>query len=82
LKLVKKQLSAGYRCVYDWTAGRLTGNRTTAYNDKSGAIILPLYQEGRMGPSVAVMDSLTFTFDAQEAIAMADPKETKRGAGP
>lgn len=29
-----------------------------------------------MGPSVAVMDHLTFTFDAQEALPMADPTKT------
>lgn len=32
-----------------------------------------------MGPSVAVMDAMKFSFDAQEAIAMADPKDNASG---
>lgn len=34
-----------------------------------------------MGPSVAVLDSMTFTFDAQEAIAMADPEKKPADGG-
>jgi hypothetical protein len=75
----KKQLSAGYRCVYDWTAGTFNGQPYDCVQRQIRGNHLALVQEGRMGPSVAVMDSLTFTFDAQEAIPM-DP-EKKDGEG-
>jgi hypothetical protein len=75
----KKQLSAGYRCVYDWTAGTFNGQPYDCVQRQIRGNHLALVTEGRMGPSVAVMDSLTFTFDAQEAIPM-DP-EKKDGEG-
>lgn len=72
----KRQLSAGYRCVYDWTAGTYNGQPYDCVQRRIRGNHLALVNEGRMGPSVAVMDSLTFTFDAQEAIAMADAEKT------
>lgn len=75
----KKQLSAGYRCVYDWTAGTFNGQPYDCVQRQIRGNHLALVAEGRMGPSVAVMDSFTFTFDAQEAIPM-DP-EKKDGEG-
>lgn len=74
----KRQLSAGYRCVYDWTAGAWNGQPYDCVQRAIRGNHLALVQEGRMGPSVAVLDHLTFSFDAQEAIAMAD-KETPEG---
>lgn len=75
----KKQLSAGYRCVYDWTAGVFNGQPYDCVQRQIRGNHLALVKEGRMGPSVAVMDSFTFTFDAKEALPMADP-EKKDGA--
>jgi hypothetical protein len=71
----KRQLSAGYRCVYDWTAGTYNGQAYDCVQRKIRGNHLALVPEGRMGPSVAVMDTLIFTFDAQEATAMADKTE-------
>jgi hypothetical protein len=74
----KRELSAGYRCIYDMTAGTWNGKPYDAVQRKIRGNHLALVTEGRMGPDVAVMDHFTFTFDAQEAY-MAD--ETTEGGG-
>jgi len=70
----KRELSAGYRCIYDRTAGVWNGLPYDAVQRKIRGNHLALVQEGRMGPDVAVMDRLTFTFDAKE-IEMAETKD-------
>lgn len=78
----KRELSAGYRCVYDMTAGTWNGKPYDAVQRKIRGNHLALVTEGRMGPDVAVMDRFTFTFDAQEA-CMADAEKTEgTAAGP
>lgn len=77
----KKQLSAGYRCVYEMTSGVLNGQPFDAVQRKIRGNHLALVAEGRMGPDVAVMDTLNFSFDAAEASKMADPKEPGTGEG-
>lgn len=77
----KKQLSAGYRCVYDWTSGTFNGQPYDCIQRQIRGNHLALVNEGRMGPSVAVMDSMVFTFDAQEAVPMADPNQTPPPGG-
>jgi hypothetical protein len=77
----KKELSAGYRCKYDMTPG--VHSEFGAYDAVQRNIRgnhLALVTEGRMGPSVAVMDSFTFTFDAKDA-TMADVKATPADGG-
>ena len=75
----KRELSAGYRCIYDMTAGVWNGLRYDAIQRKIRGNHLALVSEGRMGPDVAVMDHFTFTFDAKE-LEMADQNQDG-GAG-
>lgn len=75
----KRELSAGYRCIYDMTAGVWNGQSYDAVQRKIRGNHLALVREGRMGPDVAVMDRLTFSFDATEATNMAG--ETTEGTG-
>lgn len=72
----KRELSAGYRCIYDVTAGVWNGQPYDAVQRKIRGNHLALVKEGRMGPDVAVMDRFTFSFDAKE-IQMAE--ENKDG---
>lgn len=76
----KRELSAGYRCIYDMTAGLWNGQQYDAVQRKIRGNHLALVQEGRMGPDVAVMDRLTFSFDAKE-ILMADETTASSGSG-
>lgn len=75
----KRELSAGYRCIYDMTSGVWNGQSYDAIQRKIRGNHLALVTEGRMGPDVAVMDRLTFTFDAKE-FDMSD-KKTEGGDG-
>lgn len=75
----KRELSAGYRCIYDWTAGVWNGQNFDVVQRNIRGNHLALVQEGRMGPDVAVMDRLTFSFDASEVIDMAG--ENTEGTG-
>lgn len=56
----KKQLSCGYRCVYDWTAGEWNGQRYDAVQREIRGNHVALVTEGRMGPDVAVLDRKPF----------------------
>lgn len=73
----KRELSAGYRCIYEISAGVWNGLHYDAIQRKIRGNHLALVREGRMGPGVAVMDGaavldhFTFTFDAKE-LEMAD----------
>lgn len=69
----KRELSAGYRCMYDMTAGVWNGLHYDAVQRKIRGNHLALVSEGRMGPDVAVMDRFNFSFDAKELNIMADP---------
>lgn len=74
----KRELSAGYRCIYDMTAGVWNGLRYDAVQRKIRGNHLALVSEGRMGPDVAVMDRFTFTIDAKE-LNMADQNQDGGG---
>ncbi len=77
----KRELSAGYRCIYDMTSGVWNGQSYDAVQRKIRGNHLALVDEGRMGPDVAVMDRFTFSFDAME-INMADENQSgATGAG-
>lgn len=76
----KRELSAGYRCIYDMTAGVWNGLRYDGIQRKIRGNHLALVTEGRMGPDVAVMDHFTFTFDAKE-LEMADENKGGEGGG-
>ena len=76
----KRELSAGYCCIYDMTAGVWNGLRYDAIQRKIRGNHLALVTEGRMGPDVAVMDHLIFTFDAKE-LEMAEENKGGEGGG-
>lgn len=79
----KRELSAGYRCVYDMVSGIFEGQHYDAVQRQIRGNHLALVTEGRMGPQVAVLDAFTFTFDSKD-ITMADPAkkdDDKSGGG-
>lgn len=77
----KRELSAGYRCVYDMVSGVYNGQHYDAIQRQIRGNHLALVKEGRMGPSVAVMDHFTFSFDAKELIMAEADKKPEGGAG-
>src|SRR6478752_186603 len=77
----KRELSAGYRCIYERVAGVWNGTNYDFVQRKIRGNHLALVAEGRMGPDVAVMDRMTFSLDAKEA-TMADEKKPAGDAEP
>lgn len=76
----KRELSAGYKCIYEMKSGLWNGLRYDAIQRKIRGNHLALVKEGRMGPDVAVLDHFKFTFDTKE-LEMADTKDEGGGAG-
>lgn len=81
----KKEVSAGFRCVYEQASGVFDGQAYDFIQRKIRGNHLALVHAGRMGPEVAVLDHLfKMTFDAKELIKMADkdtpPAGDKDGA--
>lgn len=66
----KKELSCGYRCVYEFAKGEYNGVKYDAIQRTIRGNHLALVEEGRMGSEVAVLDSMVFTFDAKEIFQM------------
>lgn len=66
----KKELSCGFRCVYEFTNGTFEGQPFQAIQRFIRGNHLASVGKGRMGPGVAVLDHLKFTFDAEDLIAM------------
>ncbi len=77
----KRELSAGYRCVYERVSGTWGNQAYDFIQRKLRGNHLALVPEGRMGPDVSVMDSMTFSLDAKEA-TMADDKKPAADAEP
>ena len=82
----KTQLSCGYTCVYDWTAGVFNGKRYDAVQRRIRGNHLALVQKGRMGPDVAVLDGANalvdhfiFAFDAKDAAMAEEKKDEGKG---
>lgn len=73
----KRELSAGYRCIYDMTPGTFEGRAYDAVQRQIRGNHLALVKEGRMGPAVAVLDHFKFTFDAKDAVMA----ESEKAAG-
>lgn len=73
----KRELSLGYRCVYDWTPGVFNGIPYDVVQREIRGNHLALVGRGRMGPDVAVLDHFNFTVDSMEAHNMSD--ENKGG---
>lgn len=76
----KRELSAGFRCVYEYAPGVFDGQPYTYVQRRIRGNHLALVDEGRCGPEVAVLDAadhFTFTFDAKEAAPMAGEDKNK-----
>lgn len=75
----KRELSCGYRCMYEALQGVFNGQRYDYVQRCIRGNHLALVDQGRMGADVAVMDkapgALTFSFDSSTGLTMAD--ETK-----
>lgn len=76
----KKELSIGYRCLYDLETGVYNGVRYDAIQRQIRGNHVALVEEGRSGHDVAVLDHFKFTFDTK-GLKMADmenkPDEVK-----
>lgn len=73
----KRELSCGYRCVYDFTPGVFQGEAYDCIQRTIRGNHLALVHSGRMGPDVAVLDSIdqsTTTNEPKEP-PMADTKD-------
>lgn len=62
----KKELSMGYRCVYEFQSGEYEGQHYDAIQRQIRFNHLALVDEGRMGPSVSVLDHAKYAFDAND----------------
>ena len=59
----KKELSIGYRCLYELTPGVYNGEKYDAIQREIRGNHLALVEQGRAGPDVAVQDCFKFTLD-------------------
>lgn len=66
----KVELSAGYKCKYDFEDGAFNGQKYDAIQRDIRANHLALVDKGRSGADVAVLDKLTITFDTAELLPM------------
>lgn len=81
IKAGKVELSPGYRCTYEMTPGVFNGQQYDAIQRNIRGNHLALVDEGRTGPDVSVLDTMTFTVDSstlKEAV-MADEVTTEGG---
>lgn len=81
----KRELSIGYRCLYDMQSGVYNGERYDAIQRKIRGNHVALVEEGRSGPDVAVLDQLKITLDTKELtmpdMNKPDEKMTDEGEG-
>lgn len=75
----KRELSIGYRCVYELVSGVFEGKRYDAIQRQLRGNHLALVEEGRSGPDVAVLDHFKFTFDTK-GLVMADQLREEEAA--
>ncbi len=77
----KKQLSAGYRCIYDFVSGVFNGQAYDAVQRNIRFNHLALVEEGRMGKEVAVLDHI-YTYDSIDIkeFKMSDKEEEQKKA--
>lgn len=76
----KKELSIGYRCLYELTSGVYNGTRYDAIQRNIRGNHLALVDEGRSGPDVAVLDTFKFTFDSRGLVMPKINKPAMRAA--
>src|SRR5574337_242989 len=72
----KKELSIGYRCLYELTPGVYNGQRYDAIQRCIRGNHVALVTEGRAGPDVAVLDSFKITLDEAIMDQLKDQKVT------
>lgn len=73
----KKELSIGYKCLYDIVPGVYDGVRYDVIQRSIRGNHLALVEEGRAGPDVAVLDQYKFTFDKMELKMPVNPHAMK-----
>jgi uncharacterized protein len=66
IKNGKKELSIGYKCLYELQSGVYDGISYDAIQTSIRGNHLALVEEGRAGPDVAVLDHRRITFDSLE----------------
>lgn len=74
----KKELSMGFRCMYEFVQGIFEGQAFQAIQRNLRANHGASVPHGRMGPGVAVLDHLTFAFDASELREVKPMAKVKR----
>lgn len=77
----KRELSSGFRCRYELAPGVFNGQAYTYVQRQIRGNHIASVDDGRMGPEVAVLDSLSFTFDAKDFQIMATEDTKKPGEG-
>lgn len=75
----KKELSIGYRCVYDIQTGTYNGESYDAIQRNIRGNHLATVEEGRAGPDVAVLDHFKHVFDGR--LVMPDMKKEEGETG-
>ncbi|MGJ0509106.1 MAG: DUF2213 domain-containing protein [Methylocystis sp.] len=73
----KKEVSAGFRCLYDYAPGVFNGQAYDYIQRKIRGNHVALVNQGRMGPEVAVLDHFKMTFDSKELVKMAENTEVE-----
>lgn len=68
-----RELSIGYRCLYDMTPGVFDGQKYDGIQRSIRGNHLALVDEGRSGHDVAVLDHFKFTIDSRELTMADDP---------
>lgn len=78
IELGKRELSSGMRCKYVREDGVAYGQAYQFRQIMLRGNHLSSVEEGRVGPDIAVLDHLNFSFDAKE-ISIMEPDETTGG---
>ena len=63
-----KELSLGYKCVYEFEPGSFEGQPFDAIQRKIRGNHLATVEEGRMGRDVSVLDNALITFDSRDFV--------------
>lgn len=74
----KKELSCGYRCIYVYRPGVWNGQPYDYVQLKIRGNHIALVDEGRMGPTVAVLDHFKFTIDSAMELRRMQPEEENK----